>query len=145
MLARRLATRIAPRTAFHIRAVLRTALNAAILQLIATNPAARAEAPDVPNQEMLTLSTKEVGELIKLGQDHRDGPLWVFLVGSGVRLGTALCLRWTDYDAPQGPGGHTAAERADPRPAPHLRNSGLEGRRVRAWRSAARLDAPSRP
>ena len=95
MLARRLATRIAPRTAFHIRAVLRTALNAAILQLIATNPAARAEAPDVPDEEMLTLSTKEVGELIELSQDHRDGPLWSSLVGSGVRLGEALGLRWS--------------------------------------------------
>jgi len=41
MLARRLATGIAPRTAFHIRAVLRTALNAAIPQLIATNPEPR--------------------------------------------------------------------------------------------------------
>ena len=47
---------------------------------------------------MLTLSTKEVGELIKLGQNHRDGPLWSFLVCSGLRLGEALGLRWSDYD-----------------------------------------------
>ena len=87
MLTRRLGTGIAPRTAFHIRAVLRTALNAAILQLIATNPAARAEAPDVPDQEMLTLSTKEVGELIGLSQEHRDGPLRSFLVGLGLEGG----------------------------------------------------------
>jgi integrase len=101
MLARRLPTGIAPRTAFHIRVVLRTALNAAIPELIATNPAAKAEAPDVPDQEMLTLSTKEVGELIELSQDHRDGPLWSFLVGS-VRLGEALGLRWSDYDEKTG-------------------------------------------
>src|SRR5215472_4312152 len=102
MLTRRLGTGIAPRTAFHIRAVLRTALNAAIPQLIATNPAAKAEAPDVPDEEMLTLSTKEVGELIKLGQNNRDGPLWSFLVGSGLRLGEALGLRWSDYDEKTG-------------------------------------------
>src|SRR5262249_32895547 len=48
---------------------------------------------------MLTLSTKEVGELIKLGQNHRDGPLWSFLGGSGLRLGEALGLRWSDYDS----------------------------------------------
>ncbi|HKF19487.1 MAG TPA: hypothetical protein VKF14_20180 [Candidatus Dormibacteraeota bacterium] len=102
MLARRLRTGIAPRAAFHIMAVLRRALNAAIPQLIATNPAARAEAPDVPDQEMLTLSTKEVGELIKLGQNNRDGPLWSFLVGSGLRLGEALGLRWSDYDSKTG-------------------------------------------
>jgi len=102
VLARHLGTGIAPRTAFHLRAVLRTALNAAIPQLIAQNPASQAEAPDVPDGEMLTLTTKEVGELLKLGQDHRDGPLWAFLVGSGVRLGEALGLRWTDYDEKTG-------------------------------------------
>ena len=102
MPARRLGTGIAPRTAFHIRAVLRTVLNAAIPQLIATNPAAKSRGPDVPDQEMLTLSIEEVGELIKVSQNHRDCPLWSFLVGSGVRLGEALGLRCSDYDEKTG-------------------------------------------
>jgi len=102
MPARRLGTGIAPRTAFHIRAVLRTVLNAAIPQLIATNPAAKSRGPDVPDQEMLTLSTEEVGELLNGSQNHRDCPLWSFLVGSGVRLGEALGLRCSDYDEKTG-------------------------------------------
>lgn len=44
----------------------------------------------------------QVRELEKLSQTHRDGPLWLFLVGSGVRLAEALGARWSDLDQDAG-------------------------------------------
>ena len=47
---------------------------------------------------MHTLNEGEVGRLFQASEDHRLHALWVLLATTGLRLGEALGLLWSDID-----------------------------------------------
>lgn len=47
---------------------------------------------------MHTLTEEEVGRLFQASRDHRQHALWVLLATTGLRLGEALGLLWSDID-----------------------------------------------
>ena len=51
-------------------------------------------APRVDSYEARTLTVDEVRTLISGLDEHRHGPLWVFLLGTGCRFGEAAGLTW---------------------------------------------------
>jgi integrase len=92
-----------PRTAVHVRAVLRRALADGVRDgLIGRNVAALARPPRVVRREMRPLSASEVRELLETTADDEYGPLWALAVGSGLRLGEILGLSWNDVDLEAG-------------------------------------------
>lgn len=103
LLAAKLADGLAPRTVHHIRAVLRTMLNAALREgLTPRNVAALADPPRVPQAERVTLTPEQAQRLIEVAQHERDGALWVLALTTGARQGELLGLRWTDYEPTSG-------------------------------------------
>jgi len=70
--------------------------------LVARNAAALARPPRVERREMVALSADEVRRLLADTADDDMGPLWALAVGSGLRRGELLALRWSDIDADAG-------------------------------------------
>jgi len=103
LLAAKLTAGLAPRTVHHVRAVLRTMLNAALREgLTPRNVASLADPPRVPQVERVTLTPAEAQRLVELARQERDGPLWVLALTTGARQGELLGLRWTDYEPTSG-------------------------------------------
>ncbi len=103
MLAAKLAAGLAPRTVHHIRAVLRTMLNAALREgLTQRNVAALADPPRVPVTERVTLTQEQAKRLVEVARRDRDGALWVLALTTGARQGELLALRWSDYEPDPG-------------------------------------------
>lgn len=89
-------------TAAHARAVLRTALNAAMRDdLIARNVAALAKPPRQEAAERPALSADEARRLIA-ALDTRWKPLFTLAVTLGLRQSELLGLRWRDVDLDAG-------------------------------------------
>lgn len=89
---------LAPRTVGYALVVLRMALRSAVNDgLIARNVATAVTAPKVERQPPTILDATDLRRL----NDDGD-PLWVFLAGTGARLGEALGLRWSDLDLQRG-------------------------------------------
>jgi integrase len=89
-----------PRLVQMMQAVLRTALSEAVrLDLVDRNVAklVRVKAPD-NNRYGRALSFDDAAALLDAAHAGRNGPLFAFLVTTGLRLGEALGLRWTDID-----------------------------------------------
>jgi integrase len=90
---------LAARTVRQVHMVLRCSLKQAVLwRLIASNPSDAVRAPRAERKEMQTLTEEEVRRLLTATVGTRHQSLWIFLVTSGVRLGEALGLRWSDID-----------------------------------------------
>ena len=90
---------LAPRTVRQVHMVLRRALKQAVLwRLLASNPSDAVKPPRAERKEMRTLDESEVRRLLAVTAGMRHYSLWVFLVTTGVRLGEALGLKWTDID-----------------------------------------------
>lgn len=103
LLAAKLSEGLSPRTVHHIRAVLRTMLNAALREGLAQrNVAALADPPRVPQVERAFLTRQQAQRLIAAASEERDGPLWVLALTTGARQGELLGLRWDGYDASAG-------------------------------------------
>lgn len=103
LLAAKLARGLSPRTVHHVRAVLRTMLNAALKEgLTPRNVAALADPPRVPATERVTLTPEQAQRLVELARQERDGALWVLALTTGARQGELLALRWTDYEPASG-------------------------------------------
>lgn len=89
----------APRTVRHHHAVLRRALNVAVRQrLLAYNPAAAVELPDVDVDVARPLSLDESRRLLDATRDDRLGPLWRLALVTGMRQGELLGLAWDDVE-----------------------------------------------
>lgn len=89
----------APNSVGHRHAVLRAALNAAVRkQLIPRNPALLVDLPDVGPVEPPTLTTEQASLLISSTAEEWYGPLWAFLLATGVRIAEALGVIWDDVD-----------------------------------------------
>src|SRR2546428_11406423 len=79
--------------------VLHRALRQAVLWgLMLRNPTEAATVPRPISPEMPTLTDEEVRGLFQGSQDDRLHALWVLLVTTGLRLGEALGLLWSDID-----------------------------------------------
>ncbi|MHB8322993.1 MAG: tyrosine-type recombinase/integrase [Candidatus Dormibacteria bacterium] len=103
LLGAKLAAGLAPRTVHHVRAVLRTMLNAALREgLTPRNVAALADPPRVPQVERVTLTPEQAQRLVEVAHQERDGALWVLALTTGARQGELLALRWPDYDQGSG-------------------------------------------
>jgi len=83
--------------------VLHRALRQAVLWgLLLRNPTEAVTVPRPARREMHTLTQEEVGTLFQASRGHRLHALWVLLATTGVRLGEALGLRWSDLDFSRG-------------------------------------------
>lgn len=92
-----------PRSVAHHRAVLRTALNAAIKDgMITRNAASLADPPHVPEPERDVITPARAQAIFDAVRGDRLEALYVLLLASGLRLGEALGLRWTDIDMDAG-------------------------------------------
>ena len=99
MLRKGLESGQAPRSVHHWRAVLRTALAAAERHdLIGRNAAALADPPRVPEQEYIEMTPKLAKSILVAIRDDRFEALHTMLLGTGLRVGEALGLRWSDID-----------------------------------------------
>jgi integrase len=66
------------------------------------NPTEAVSVPRPTRREMHTLTEEEVGRLFEATQDHRLHALWVLLATTGLRLGEARGLLWSDIDFTNG-------------------------------------------
>jgi integrase len=112
------------RTTSHHRAVLRRALNVAVRQrLLAYNPAALVELPDVERDKSDPLTIVEVQALLEATRGDRLHPLWRLALTTGLRLGELLGLAWDDVDLP----GRTITVRAQLQRLPAARGGDANG------------------
>src|SRR6266568_5520779 len=94
---------LAPQTVRQVHMVLRRALRQAVLwRILASNPSDAVTTPRSNQKELRTLSEQEVRHFLTVTRGMRDHGLWVLLVTTGLRLGEALALRWSDIDLKEG-------------------------------------------
>jgi len=94
---------LAPRTVQYIRAILRRALNQALRwELVARNVATLADPPPGRSPEMRPLTTADARQFLAAARGHRHEHLFAVLLGTGLRIGEALALRWSDVDLDDG-------------------------------------------
>jgi integrase len=98
-----------------LHAVLRRALKTAEeWGMVSRNVARLAHPPRVPKHEIRPLTPEEAHQLIETSAEDRLRALWVTALGTGLRQGELLGLRWEDVD--------------------------LEARRLRVCHTLARVD-----
>ena len=94
-----LAEGLSPRTVFHPHAVLHRALTQARhWGLTSGIPTELVSVPRLPYREMQALSKAQLEVLFETSRETRWYPLWVLLGTTGLRIGEALGLRWSDVD-----------------------------------------------
>jgi integrase len=72
------------------------------LDLIPRNPAKKVKKPRPPKREMQTWTRDQARQFLAAARESRFGPVWVVLLGTGMRRGEALGLRWKDVDFTRG-------------------------------------------
>ena len=120
----------APRTVTYTLTVLRMALKQAVGDgLVARNVALYADAPMVRRHEVRIPTIAEVRKLLAVESPYRR--LWTLMVGTGLREGEALGLRWPDVDLTMGTITVNVALRPVPRHArPEAAKWARTGRRL---------------
>ena len=94
---------LSARTVRHIFTTLNTALNRAKKQrLIAINPCELTDAPSVERREMGFLDAPAAAALLRAFEGTYIGPAIVTALGTGLRRGELLALRWCDVDLDAG-------------------------------------------
>ncbi len=78
-----------------LRSILRTALERRLLQV---NPADAIRPPKAAGKPMEVLKPEEVGRLLEAVHGDEFEALYVLALGTGMRLGELLGLRWQDID-----------------------------------------------
>lgn len=92
-----------PNTVRGIKRTLTSALNTAIdWGLISINPASRAKTPAPKKVEARALSQAQVQALLAVARETHYGPLVRLLLSTGMRVGEACGLRWSDVDLAAG-------------------------------------------
>jgi integrase len=93
---------LAPRTVHHVRAVLRTALNAALrFGYVTRNVAALVDAPKVKQYQASILTPDQALTLLNTVKGHRLEALYRVALSLALRRGEILALRWADVDYEQ--------------------------------------------
>jgi len=88
---------LAPRTVQYIRAILRRALNQALRwELVSRNVATLADPPSGRAPEIRPMTIEDARRFLAAAGGHRHEHLFAFLLGTGLRIGEALALRWSD-------------------------------------------------
>jgi integrase len=94
---------LSPRSAGYALVILRMALRQAVAdRLIGRNVATYVEMPRREQVEIQPLSPLQARQLVAAAREDRRGGLWILLLGTGLRLGEALGLRWADIDLEDG-------------------------------------------
>lgn len=120
---------LSARTVRKTHAVLRNALEtAAARELIPSNPCrnkivrdslpTQNASPDAPANgrtvdEYIILPRDRYGEFVELAEDNDRGAYFVLILGTGLRPGEALALRWSDYDGQRVTVNRTLVDRGD--------------------------------
>jgi len=82
-----------------VHLILHAALALAVReQLIERNPADHVQPPKPEEFEPAPLTLRDATKVLTMLREHRHGPLWAFLLGTGLRIGEALGLSWADVD-----------------------------------------------
>jgi len=92
---------LAPRTVRNTHGLLRNALDTAVRRgTIPANIAAAkyVDLPSASRRELTVWSREEAAAFVEAARGERWGPLFVLLLGTGMRPGEALGLKWEDYD-----------------------------------------------
>lgn len=85
------------------RAPLAGAFKAAIdAGILSYNPVARVPRPTARRSVPSHWSPEEAREFLRLEKADRLWPLWAFLLGSGLRIGELVWLRWPNIDLDRG-------------------------------------------
>ncbi|CAN5863024.1 site-specific integrase [soil metagenome] len=102
-LNRKLASGLSPRRVQYIHAVLRRALGTAERWgMVTRNVAKLVDPPSVPRHETSPLTPEQAKRLIEAAEDDRFRGLYVTALGTGLRQGELLGLRWDDVDLDAG-------------------------------------------
>jgi integrase len=70
--------------------------------LVHRNVAALADPPRMTPREIVPFSPEQAATLVQGMQGHRLEPLWLLMLGTGMRHGEALALTWDDVDLEAG-------------------------------------------
>lgn len=90
---------LSARTIQHVHGCLRAALNHAVrLELVPRNVAALAVRPRSKPHEIRPFDTDEARAFIAAVEGHRLAALFILAIGTGLRRGEILGLRWRDLD-----------------------------------------------
>lgn len=103
LLARKRDAGLSASTRRTIYTVLRAVLDCAVRDgLVARNVAAAVKRPTLDRREARYLSADEVRALLGAADGDRLVPLFLLLLGTGLRRGEGLALRWADVDLDHG-------------------------------------------
>jgi integrase len=90
---------LSPRTLSGLKRTLSSALNTAIdWDLISTNPVQRVKTPKVERAEITALTDDQARLLLETIKGHELEALIKFSLGTGVRVGEAVGLTWSNVD-----------------------------------------------
>jgi integrase len=88
-----------PSTVAGVHLVLKAALGDAVkANLLTRNPADAAVVPRVPRKRMETFSADDVGRMIEFSRGTRWCALWALMATTGLRVGEATGLVWSDIE-----------------------------------------------
>jgi integrase len=92
-----------PSSVRYIHAVLHRALEQAVrFNRIPFNPAARVDPPKVRQEEITPLDAEQARGFLRAARGDRFEALYVLSLTTGLRMGEALGLRWSDIDLDAG-------------------------------------------
>lgn len=98
-LFQRLYSELTPSIAAHVHAVLHRAFAVAVRwEWMAANPCAKVLKPAHKPARKAIWTQAELANFLAGTTEHWLGPLWWLLITTGIRLGEALALRWSDFN-----------------------------------------------
>lgn len=90
---------LSARSVRYVHAILHNALQQAVKwRMLAQNPAQAVDLPKHDKREMQCLDEEQAARFLEAAKGNKWGVLWTLLLGTGMRLGEALALRWEDID-----------------------------------------------
>jgi integrase len=93
---------LAPNTIRLARAPLAGALKLAVsMGLLGVNPVSVVPRPRAARSVPRHWSPEQAREFLTLMEGDRTYAVWAFLLGSGLRIGELVCLRWPNVDLPR--------------------------------------------